>query len=367
MSKDYYKILGLQKSASSDEIKRAYRRLAQQYHPDKGGDPEKFKEINEAYQVLSDPQKRPQYDQFGTTFEQARQGGGFSGFEGFRDFSSFADAFDFFGGRQQRRGNVDFEDIFGDVFRGGSQRGARGRGHDIVIDAEISLEDAYKGVQREINLRRAVKCDKCGGGGGEPGVKTKQCPTCKGRGQVEQRAGAGFFTFSQITACPECGGTGKIPEKVCTKCDAQGRVKETKNLKIKIPAGIQDGQTLSISGEGEAGLRGAPAGDLLVNIHVKADMRFRRQGDDLYYDLPISIVSATLGDNVDIPTISGWVKMKIPEGVESGAQIRLDGKGMPHLQRKGFGDMIIKVQVKTPKKLSRKAKELLEDLKKEIE
>ncbi len=376
---DYYKILGVSKNASPDEIKRAYRRLAQQYHPDKGGDPEKFKEINEAYQVLSDPQKRGQYDQFGTTFERAQAGGGAHGFEGFRDFSSFADAFDFFSGGtsgRAQRGQPEsfgFEDIFEGIFGGrverASSRAERGRrrGQDISVDVEISLEEAYRGLGKEINLRQAVRCERCGGSGAEPGSKVKQCPTCKGSGQVERRTSGGFFSFSQIVTCPECVGAGKKPEKACGQCGGDGRIREEKSLTVKIPAGIQDGQVISISGQGEAGTYGAPAGDLYAAVHVRPDPRFRREGDNLFYELPISFVQAALGDKIEAPTLSGWVKLKIPEGVESGTTIRLEEKGMPHLQRRGFGDMMVKVKIKTPKRLSKKAKELLEELKKEIE
>ncbi|TSC52938.1 MAG: molecular chaperone DnaJ [Parcubacteria group bacterium LiPW_39] len=381
MSNDYYKTLGIGKNASPDEIKRAYRRLAQQYHPDKGGDPEKFKEINEAYQVLSDPQRRTQYEQFGTTFEQAKAQGGFSGFEDFRDFSSFADAFDFFGrgarrasghaqrgGGQRARETFGFEDIFEEIFGGAERGGKRTRqGQDISVDVEISLEEAYRGSGKEINLRQAVRCERCVGSGAEPGSKVKQCPICQGNGQVERRTGGGFFSFSQIIICPGCGGAGKKPEKACGQCGGDGRIREEKSLTVKIPAGIQDGQVISISGQGEAGTHGAPAGDLYVTVHVRPDPRFKREGDDLFYELPISFVQAALGDKIEVPTLSGWVKLKIPEGMESGTTIRLEGKGMPHLQRRGFGDIMIRVRIKMPKRLSKKAKELLEELKKEIE
>ena len=374
MSKDYYKILGVGKSASSDEIKRAYRRLAQEYHPDKGGNQEKFKEINEAYQVLSDPQKKAQYDQFGTIFEQARAQGGSHGFEGFRDFSSFAEAFDFFGGRNQRGGRPEtfgFEDIFEGILGGLGRSHARGakrsqRSRDISIDLEISLADAYYGVSQEINLRRTVICEKCGGSGAEPGSKLKDCSYCQGKGQVEQRSGGGFFTFSQIITCPECNGFGKKPEKVCLECGGERRVKKSKLLKIKIPAGISDGQVISLAGQGEAGLPSALAGDLYVTVHVRPDPRFEREGDNLLYELPIDFSQAALGDKIEVPTIDGWLKVKIPEGIESGTVIKLEDKGMPHCQHRGFGDLLIKVKIKTPKKLSRKAKELLEELKKEI-
>ncbi|MBU2219991.1 molecular chaperone DnaJ [Patescibacteria group bacterium] len=364
MSKDYYKILGVSKNASSEEIKRAYRRLAQEHHPDKGGNQEKFKEINEAYQVLSDPQKKGQYDQFGTTFEQAQARGGAHGFEGFRDFSSFAEAFNF--GQGNGGG---FEDIFEGIFGGGGRgrRGGRQRGQDIGVEIEISLEEAFKGVDKEISLRRSVICSKCSGNGAEPGSKIKTCSTCRGAGQIEQRTGGGFFSFSQVIVCPDCRGSGKKSEKNCSRCGGDGRVKENQSLRIKIPAGIQSGQVISLAGQGEAGIFGASAGDLYITVHLRSDPRFMREGDNLFCDLIISFSQAALGGKVEIPTLAGWVNLKIPEGIESGANIRLEGKGMPRLQKRGFGDMIVRVKVKTPKHLSRKAKELLEELKKETE
>jgi molecular chaperone DnaJ len=365
MAKDYYKVLGISKSATVDEIKKSYRRLAQEHHPDKGGDQEKFKEINEAYQVLSDPQKRSQYDQFGSNFEQARQSGGFSGFNDFRDFSSYADAFG--GGNSQSFG---FEDVFENLFGGGARRSSRRqtrRGSDISVDIEISLDEAYQGIEKEINLHKNVICKSCAGSGAEKGSKLNDCKTCRGQGQVEQRTGGGFFTFSQVVACPDCHGAGKKPEKKCSVCGGQGRKKESASIKFKIPAGIQSGQVINLSGPGEAGLHGVPAGDLYVNVHVRPDPRFTREGDSLFFDLPISFAQAALGDKVEIPTLSGWINLKIPEGVESGTVIHLEGKGMSRLQRRGFGDMMVKIKVKTPKRLSRKAKELLEELKNEIE
>lgn len=368
MSKDYYKILGIQKNASADEIKRAYRQLAQQYHPDKGGDPEKFKEINEAYQVLSDPQKRSQYDQFGTTFEQARAGGGFSGFEGFRDFSSFADAFDFFGGAKSQKQNFGFEDIFESVFRAGSPRRAgktARQGQDIGVDIEISLSDAYAGIEKEINLYRNVVCEACQGSGAKQGSNIKECVQCRGRGQVEERRGGGFFTFSQIRTCPACQGIGRKAEKECQRCRGEGRTKENKVLRIKIPPGIHDGQIINLVGQGEAGALSGQAGDLYVTVHIKPDPRFHREDDNLFYDLPISFSQAALGDKVEVPTLSGSVKLKIPEGIENGAVISLEGRGMSRLHRRGFGDMMVRVKIKTPKRLSKRARELLEELKKE--
>lgn len=371
MSKDYYKILGLTKNASLDEVKRAYRRLAQQHHPDKGGDPEKFKEASEAYQVLSDSQKKSQYDQFGTTFEQAQARGGAHGFEGWRDFSSFAEAFNF---GQAGANGAGFEDIFEGIFghvQRASNRAKRGggrlRGADIGVDLEISLEQAFKGADKEINLRRATVCRACSGNGAEPGSKMKTCLICKGQGQIEQRSGSGFFSFSQVIICPDCQGSGKKPEKICSSCGGDGRVKQSQSLLVKIPAGIQDGQVISLAGQGEAGAKGTTAGDLYITVHVRPDPRFYREDDNLFYELPISFAQAALGDKVEVPTLAGWVNLKVPEGVASGANIRLEGKGMPRLQRRGFGDMIVKVKIKTPKRLSRKARELLESLKKEIE
>jgi molecular chaperone DnaJ len=342
--------------------------LAQQCHPDKGGDQQKFKEVNEAYQVLSDQQKRAQYDQFGTTFEQAQAGGGAHGFEGFRDFSSFAEAFNF----GQNDESVGFEDIFESIFGGraerSSSRAKRGvRGADISVDVEITLEEAYRGVEKEISLYKGVICSRCDGSGAEPGAKLKECSTCQGSGQVQERRGGGFFTFSQVRICPTCGGSGKKPEKVCSQCGGDGRVKENKILRVKIPPGIQDGQIISLAGQGEAAPYGGSPGDLYATIHVRPDPRYKREGDNLIYELPISFAQAVLGDKIETPTFEGWLKLKIPEGIESGTTIRLDGKGMPRLARRGFGDMMVRVKVKTPKRVSRKAKELLEELKKELE
>jgi len=366
MAKDYYKILGIDKGASPDEIKKAYRRLAQEHHPDKGGNQEKFKEINEAYQVLSDPQKRSQYDRFGANFEQAQAGGGFSGFNGFRDFSSFSEAF---GGAGQGQA-FGFEDIFDGLFGGGARASSRGRkssrrGADISVDIEISLDEAYQGSEKRINLRRNVVCSDCGGSGAEKNSKMKECKTCQGQGRVQHQSGAGFFTFSQVVVCPDCLGEGKKPDKKCLSCGGEGRKKESSEILVKVPAGIQDGQVISLSGQGEVGLRGAGAGDLYVNVHVRPDPRFQREGDNLFYELPISFSQAALGDKIDIPTLAGWIKLKVPEGVETGTIIRLEGKGMSRLARRGFGDMMVKIKVKTPKKISKKARELLEELKKE--
>ncbi len=371
MSKDYYNILGISKDASDDEIKKAYRKLAHQHHPDKkGGNEAKFKEINEAYQILSDKQKRGQYDQFGSAFDQA--GGGAQGFGGF-DFSGFSDAFSGgqggvkfeFGGE-----GGGFEDIFSSAFSGGG-RAARGRqkGADIAVDVEISLEDASMGIKKEIEIYVSSACPKCGGNGAEPGSKINICKTCNGTGQVRKERKTILGTFAQVGVCEDCQGEGKKPEKNCRQCGGDGKVKASKTVKVKIPAGIADGQTIRLSGQGEVGFRpssekSAP-GDLYITIHISRHPLFERKGDDIYYRLETNFSQAALGDNIEIPTLSGKVKLKIPSGIQSGKIIKLRGKGLSHLRGWGKGDMFVIVQVKTPEKLSAKQKQLLNEMKKE--
>jgi molecular chaperone DnaJ len=367
MPKDYYNVLGVSKGASDDEIKKAYRKLAHQHHPDKsGGDEAKFKEVNEAYQVLSDKEKRTQYDQYGQTFEQAQSQGGFSGFNGFRDFSSYAEGFDFnFGG-----GQGGFSDIFGDIFeQAGFGGGARGRGRrkyrgeDIQVDVEISFQEMAEGVEKEVELYKRTKCSRCEGEGVEPGSKKVECPTCKGEGQIRTNRRTILGTFQQTSVCPECQGEGKIPEKKCKKCGGDGRVREYEKIKIKIPAGIKEGQTIRLENSGEAGEKGGEAGDLYVNIHVSPDDRFERDGDDIRSEAKISFSQAALGDKISVDTISGEVKLKIPSGTQSGEIFRLKGHGVKHLSRYGHGDHYVKIQVETPRNLTREQRELLEKLK----
>jgi molecular chaperone DnaJ len=370
MAKDYYEILGVPKNASVDEIKRAYRKLAHQHHPDKGGDAEKFKEINEAYQVLGDPQKRAQYDQFGSAFSQTRAGGGFPGFDGFRDFSSYADAFDFFkgkkGGEESGYNFSNLGDIFEEVFgASGSSARRKKRGQDIGIETEITLEEAGRGTEREFNLYKGVVCSRCNGNGAEPGNQIKVCSRCKGRGEVEETTRAGFFSFSQSKICPECRGLGKKPEKFCGQCGGDGRVKQYKTIKIAIPPGIQDGQTISLSGQGEAGTQGSGPGDLYLTVRIRPHKIFERKGDNLFGELEISFTQAILGDRIEMPTLFSRVSLEIPEGVESGAVILLKGKGMPRLNGRGSGDMMVRIKIKTPKKISKTQKSLIEKLREE--
>lgn len=356
---DYYDTLGVGKSASDDEIKKAYRKLAHKYHPDKaGGDEKKFKEINEAYQVLSDKSKRSQYDQYGQAFGSTGgpSGGGFGGF----DFSGASQngrgfEFDFGGG--------DFEDIFSNIF-GGSQRRspARKRGRDIQVDVEIDFKEMADGAKRDINLRRSVACDRCDGTGAEPGAKVETCPVCKGTGQVQKTTRSFFGAFSQVSTCPECQGEGKRYSKKCSKCGGDGRVKENQNITINIPSGIADGQTISISGQGEAGEKGAPAGDLYVVVHIKDHTKFSRRDNDILSTEYISFSLAALGGETQVETLGGKLVLKIPSGTQSGETFRIRGKGISDFHGRGVGNHLVKIIVRIPKKLSREQKNMIEEL-----
>lgn len=352
--KDYYDSLGVPRGASDEEIKKGYRRLAHQYHPDKtGGDEAKFKEINEAYQVLSSKEKRAQYDQFGTTFEGVGPGG-FGGF----DFSQG------FGGLDQ----FDLGDMFGDFFgtRARKRGRARERGQNIAVDVEIALEDAANGAERTFELKKLDRCSRCGGNGAEPGTAIKPCPACHGSGYVREARRTFLGTFSTETVCVKCGGEGKTPEKSCADCRGEGRVSEIKEITLRIPQGIRDGEIIKITGEGEAGPYGRDAGDLYATIHIKAHPYFTRDEDDIRYVKEVSFADAALGATVPVPTLEGTVRMEIPVGIDSGKVLRLRGKGMPRLHGRGRGDILVTIQVATPKKLSKRARELLEELGKEL-
>jgi len=356
MSKDYYKILGISKGASKEELKRAYRELAHKYHPDKaGGDEKRFKEINEAYQVLSDDKKRAQYDQFGADFSA------YGGPTGGWDFSGFA-------GQGANFEGWDFSDIFGDIF---STFGGRGRAkayktkaRDISIDLELTLEDIYKGIKKDIKLQKLIKCPVCKGSGGEPGSSMKECPACKGSGEIHQTQRTFFGSFSQITTCSNCQGEGEIPEKICNKCHGKGIIKDTETITISIPFGVDDGQIIKFEGQGEAGRKGEAPGDLYIRIHLKKHKYFIKKGDDIYYELLISFTQAALGDRIEIPILEGTVKLRIPAGIQSGKLIRIRGKGLSRAAG-GRGDQFVKIQIETPQKISQKVKELLEKLKDE--
>lgn len=367
MSNDYYQILGVSKGASDDEIKKAYRKLAHKYHPDKaGGDEAKFKEINEAYQVLSDKSKRQQYDQFGQTFDQsassADRGRGFGGwdFSGFQGFGGQAGGFSSQGGFGDEE---DLQDIFSNFF--GQSRGGRRkkRGKDIQVDVEISFEEMITGATRKINLRKRTICDNCNGTGGEKGSELKTCSTCGGAGRVEKVSRSFFGSFSQVTECPDCHGVGKRYEKKCSKCGGDGRVMGESQVEINIPAGIDDGQTLSMNGAGEAGGAGAIPGDLYINIHIKKHKEFVRKGQDILSSVEIPFSVAALGGETIIETVEGRLTLKIPAGTQSGELFRIKGKGVPDLHSGARGNQLVKVIVRIPKSLSREQKRLLEELK----
>ncbi len=363
MAKDYYDILGVPRGASEDEIKKAYRKLAHKHHPDKsGGDEAKFKEASSAYSVLSDKDKRKQYDQFGQTFDGAGAGGG-QGFGGF-DFSGFSGrgnqaGFDFGGGG--------FEDIFSEMFGGGGRSSARSRaqaGNDIQVDVEITFDEMAKGVKKDIRLQKLSQCATCKGSGGEPGASEETCKTCHGQGQIQRTVKSFLGVFSQAEICPSCHGKGKTFSKQCHGCRGDGRVRSEQTISVDIPAGIASGQAISLAGQGEAGESGARAGDLYVVVRVKPHRFFDRKGDDVYSSAEISFAQAALGDKIIIETLEGDVTMKIPAGTQSGEIFRIRDKGIPHLQKYGRGDHMVKVIVDIPKKLSKEQKKLIEALQK---
>ena len=376
MDKNYYDLLGVSKGATTDEIKKAYRKLAHKHHPDKsGGDEAKFKEINQAYQVLSDDSKRKQYDQFGQTFDGAGSGssygggagnGGFGGFDfsGFQGFGGNKDGFSAQGGPASGwEFEGGFEDIFSDIFGGGRAAGRRKpKGQDIQVDVEISFEEMVKGVDKEIELYKRVQCDHCHGEGSEPGSGRKTCPTCGGAGKVRKTNNSFFGSFSQIVTCADCQGEGMIYEKKCSKCHGEGSVKESAKIKISIPAGIQDGQTISVSGQGEAGGRGSRAGDLFVLIHVKKHVKFVRKGDDILSTEKIPFSMAVFGGKIEIETVLEKLILKIPAGTASGEIFRIKNAGAPDLHGRGTGNHLVTVVVDVPRNLSREQKSILEKL-----
>lgn len=361
MSKDYYKVLGVEKNSSQDEIKKAFRKKAHEFHPDKaGGDEAKFKEVNEAYQVLGDEKKRAQYDQFGSAFEGAQAHGGFHGFDGFRDFSGAANGMNF--------DMDDLGDIFGGIgdmfgFGGRSNTKTRARrGNDIETILTIDFSEAVFGSEKDVSLRKLVKCDKCSGNGAEPGTKIETCATCKGSGRITRAQRTILGTIQTQSVCPDCSGEGKTYAHKCTKCHGAGVVQDNVKLKIKIPAGIDDGEAIRLSGHGGAGMHGGHAGDLYIRVKVRPDKRFVRERYDIKSEVVITFTQAALGDKIEIETIDGPLSLKIPAGTQSGTNFRLKGRGVHNLHGKGRGDHYVKVKIKTPTSLNRKQKELLKEL-----
>ena len=352
MSKrDYYEVLGVQKNASEAELKKAYRRLAMKYHPDRNTGDEakdaevKFKEAKEAYEVLTDGQKRAAYDQFGHAGVDPSMGGGAGGFHG---------------------GGADFGDIFGDVFgdifgggrRGGGGRSSVQRGADLRYNLDLSLEEAVAGTEVKIKVPTMVNCKTCDGTGAKKGSSPKQCGTCGGVGQV--RMSQGFFSVQQT--CPTCQGRGTVIDDPCGSCHGQGRVQETKTLSVKVPAGVDTGDRIRLSGEGEAGANGGPAGDLYVQVAVKAHPIFEREDSHLYCDMPVSFADAALGGEIEVPTLTGKVKLKIPEGTQTGKMFRLRNKGVKPVRGGPQGDLICRVIVETPVKLTGEQRDLIMQL-----
>lgn len=368
--KDYYKVLGVSKTASQDEIKKAFYKLAHEHHPDKkGGDSSKFKDANEAYQVLGNTEKRKNYDQFGSA--DGRPFGGYSGQGG--GYSAQGGGFGGF-----NTGNVDFDfgdlggmgDIFGDFFGGGGRQGGRrssrgNRGGDLEITLEIDFKDAIFGVEKVIYLSRKVKCSHCHGNGAEPGSKVSTCKTCGGAGQVASVQRTILGNFQTVRECPDCGGEGKINEKKCHACAGKGVETKKEEIKINIPAGISDGEALQMSGGGNTGAKGGAAGDLFIHVRIKPDKNFTRKGYDIFSSATINFSQAALGGEIEVNTVYGPVILKIPAGTQSGKQFILRSKGVPHLRSSQVGDQTVEIIVATPTHLSSRAKELLEELAKE--
>jgi len=342
--RDYYEVLGVSRNASVDEIKKAYRKLARQYHPDANPDnPEaeaRFKEISEAYVILCDPEKRASYDRFG---HAGVNGQDFGGFGGFGDMGGLGDIFEmFFGGGARRRTGPE-------------------RGPDIRTDMEIALKEAAFGLERDIKVPRTETCSTCGGTGAAAGARSGKCTACDGAGQMQFAQSTPFGRIVQSRICDRCRGTGRVIEKPCPTCHGAGQVRKSRSIKVKVPPGVDSGARLRVAGEGEAGLRGGPPGDLYVYIHVKAHRIFKREGDDLICDVPISFAQAALGDVLEVPTLEGTASLRIPEGTQTGTVFRLKGKGIPHVSGYGRGDQHVRVKVVTPDKLTEKQKELLKE------
>lgn len=360
MKRDYYEVLGVGRDATKSEIKKAYRRLALKYHPDKSKDPdaeEKFKEISEAYAVLSDDEKRKQYDMYGHA--------GIDSQYNYEDIFRGADFSDIF---RDLGFNFGFDDIFQHFFSGfggGGRRRGQQRGRDILYRMTISLEDAYFGGEKEIEVRRKEKCPECDGTGRTRGSKIVKCSVCHGSGQIQQTSRTPFGHFTQITVCPECNGRGEIIENPCKRCHGTGVVEQKRKIKVKIPKGVADGTRLRLAGEGEAGEMGAPPGDMYIEIYVKEHDKFVRRGSDLVTTKKISYPEAVLGNEIEVETMDGKSKLRIPPGTQNGERFVLKGKGMPTL-RGGHGNMIVEVAVDVPKKISGRERELLEELANEM-
>ena len=354
MKRDYYEVLGVSKNASDDEIKKAYRQLAKKYHPDLNKDNKeeaeaKFKEASEAYAVLSDKQKRANYDQFGHAANDPNFGAGTGGFGGFGGF------------------DIDLDDILGSMFGGGfgnssgARRSGPKKGRNIEVELTLDFEEAVFGVKKQVSFMRVEECAKCHGSGAKEGTSPATCSTCGGSGQVRSTQRTPFGQFATTRPCSACGGTGKIIKEKCQTCEGKGKVRRRVTIDVNIPAGIDDGQTISMRGEGDAGSNHGPQGDLYIYIHVKKHAIYERRGQDVYCDIPITFVQAALGAEIEVPTLHGKVSMKIPEGTQSGVNFKLKGSGIPVLRGSGNGDQYVKIIVEVPRQLTHEQKKKLEE------
>lgn len=358
--KNYYDILGVPKNATEEDIKKAFRKLAHKYHPDKkGGDEKKFKEVSEAYSVLSDKKKRSEYDQYGKTFAGGSAGGPQSGFGGF-DFTNFANgAGQSFGGQAFE---FDLGDIFGDVFNGGARRGQE-RGRDISIDIELPFREAIFGTERRVLISKMGVCEACSGTGAEKGSAMVTCTTCNGKGDIRETRSSFFGAFTSSRTCPRCRGRGEVAEKACSTCHGEGIRKREEEIHVVIPAGVEDGEMVRMPGRGEAAAGGV-TGDLYVKLHIKADAKFSREGNNLVFQLAIKLTDALLGGEYRIETLDGDESVRVAPGVAPGEVIRVRGRGVPY-GRGSRGDLLVRIDIQLPKKLSRQARDLIEKLRTE--
>lgn len=365
MAKDYYKILGIDKKAPKEEIKKAFHKLAHKYHPDKtGGDEVKFKEINEAYQILSNDKKRAEYDMYGNVFQGGSGAGPSSGGFNQADWGDFD--FSNFTGANGSGFEFDLGDVFNEFFGGGSNRSTgrrQRRGRDISVDIQISFAESIFGTDRKILINKIGECDHCKGSGAEPGSATKECATCAGKGKIHETRRSFVGSFSTVRECSTCWGTGHVPEKLCPTCQGDSVLKKSEEIKIKVPSGIQDGEMIRLTGKGEA-VAGGLAGDLYIKVHVEKHATFRREGSDLMMNLNIKLTEALLGTEYKIDTLDGPLKLKIPEGISYGETLRVKGKGVPTSGGRR-GDLLVKIIINTPKKLSRAARQKIEELREE--
>ena len=347
--RDYYEVLGVERSADEKELKRAYRKLAMELHPDRNQAPDaelKFKEITRAYEVLSDPEMKARYDRFGHAGVEGNSAGP-QGFDGFQNFEGFGDIFDaFFGGNQ----------------RGGRRRRGPTRGADLRYNLRITFEEAVFGVEKDIEFQRLERCDRCTGKGAEPGTELTTCPECNGSGEIRRAQQSIFGQFVNVSPCGKCQGEGRVVNSPCTKCRGSGREKNVRHLSVKIPAGVDDGAQIRLSGEGEAGVHGGEQGNLYVVLGVTAHPKFERVEDHILFELPVNVAQASLGAKVSIPTLDGDMEFEVPEGTQSGEDFVLRGKGVPHLRGGGRGDMVVRVTAVIPESLTDEQRELLQSL-----